>query len=122
MADETRNISRNEENDPFDDGDGRLTASQFVEHLLRDLIVYPFRQGYQMPHPDFAIVYSGASFQADLLKSLLEGKGIRAILADEFLGRIVPYAVPGGVKVLVANADVDKARRIVEDFIKDSTA
>jgi len=26
------------------------------------------------------------------------------------------------VKVLVANADVDKARRIVEDFIKDSTA
>ena len=122
MADETRNISRNEENDPFDDGDGRLTASQFVEHLLRDLIVYPFRQGDQMAHPDFAIVYSGASFQADLLKSLLEGKGIRAILEDEFLGRIVPYAVPGGVKVLVANADVDKARRIVEDFIKDSTA
>jgi len=66
------------------------TFGLFAEHLLRDLIVYPFRQGYQMPHPDFAIVYSGASFQADLLKSLLEGKGIRAILEDEFLGRIVP--------------------------------
>jgi len=50
----------------------------------------------------------------------LEGKGIRAILEDEFLGRMVPYAVPGGVKVLVPNADVDKARRIVEDFVKDS--
>ena len=73
-----------------------------------------------MPHPDFAIVYSGASFQADLLKSLLEGKGIRAILEDEFLGRIVPYAVPGGVKVLVANADVDKARRIAEDLSSHS--
>ena len=75
-----------------------------------------------MRYEDFSVVYSGASFQADLLKSLLEGKGIRAILEDEFLGRMVPYAVPGGVKVLVANADVDKARRIVEDFIKDSTA
>ena len=38
---------------------------------------------------DFAVIYSGASFQADLLKSLLEGKGIRAILEDEFLGRMV---------------------------------
>ena len=75
-----------------------------------------------MRYEDFSVVYSGASFQADLLKSLLEGKGIRDILEDEFLGRIVPYAVPGSVKVLVANADVDKARRIDEDFIKDSTA
>ena len=73
-----------------------------------------------MRYEDFSVVYSGASFQADLLKSLLEGKGIRAILEDELLGRIVPYAVPGGVKVLVPNADVDKARRIVEDFVKDS--
>ena len=73
-----------------------------------------------MRDEDFSVVYSGASFQADLLKSLLEGKGIRAILEDEFLGRMVPYAVPGGVKVLVPNADVDKARRIVEDFVKDS--
>ena len=72
-----------------------------------------------MPTDDFTVIYSGASFQADMLKSLLEGKGIRAILEDEFLGRMVPYAVPGGVKVLVANADVDKARRIVEDFVKD---
>ena len=73
-----------------------------------------------MPSDDFTIIYSGASLQADLLKSLLEGKGIRAILEDEYLGRMVPYAVPGGVKVLVANSDVEKARRIVEDFIKDS--
>jgi len=72
-----------------------------------------------MPHKDFSVVYSGASLQADMLKSLLQGKGIRAILEDEFFGRMVPYAVPGGVKVLVANADVDKARRIVEDFVKD---
>jgi len=75
-----------------------------------------------MPTEDFTVIYSGASFQADMLKSLLEGKGIQAILEDEFLGRMVPYAVPGGVKVLVPNADVDKARRIVEDFIKNNKA
>jgi len=74
-----------------------------------------------MPTDDFAVISSGASFQADLLKSLLEGKGIRAILKDEFLGRMVPYAVPGGIKVLVAAGDVRNARKIVEDFIKDST-
>jgi hypothetical protein len=32
-----------------------------------------------------------------------------------------PYAVPEGVKVIIAARDADKARRIVEDFIKDST-
>jgi hypothetical protein len=74
-----------------------------------------------MPQDDFTIIYSGASFQADLLKSVLEGKGIRAILEDEFLGRMVPYAVPGGVKVLVSNDDADKARRIVENFVRDTT-
>ncbi len=56
----------------------------------------------------------------DLLKSLLEGSGIHAVLEDEFLLRMVPYAVPGGVKGLVRAADLGKARRI-EDFIKNST-
>jgi hypothetical protein len=68
---------------------------------------------------DFTVIYSGASSQADLIKSLLEGSGIQAALEDEFLGRMVPYAIPGGVKVLVANADAKRARSIVEDFIKD---
>ena len=74
---------------------------------------------------DFSVIYSGNIVQADLLKCLLEGDGIQAFLEDEFLGRMVPYAAtPGGVgavKVLVATSDADKASRIVEDFIKDST-
>ena len=73
-----------------------------------------------MPHSEFSIVYSSYTIQADLLKSVLEGNGIRVVLEDEYIGRIRPYAV-GGVKVLVANADVDKTRRIVEGFVKDST-
>jgi hypothetical protein len=74
-----------------------------------------------MPHADFTVIYSGASFRADLLRSLLVGKGIQAILEDECLGWMVPYAVPEGVNVLVATADLDKVQKIFEDFIKDTT-
>jgi hypothetical protein len=79
-----------------------------------------------MPHNDFAVIYNGNIVHADLLKCLLEGEGIAARLEDEFLGRTVPYAASargaGAVKVLVANAaDVEKANRVVGDFVKDST-
>ena len=69
-----------------------------------------------MPREDFSIVYQGDSVQADLLKTLLEGSGIQAVLEDEYLGRMYPYAIPGGVKVLVANDEFDEARQIVEKF------
>jgi hypothetical protein len=70
---------------------------------------------------DFAVIYSGNTVQVDLLKSILEGSSIRCVLQDEYMGTMRPYAVPGGIKLLVAAGDVDKARRIVEDFVKDST-
>jgi hypothetical protein len=72
-----------------------------------------------MQHEDFSVVYSGTIVQADLLKCLLEGAGIHAVLEDEFIGMIAPYVSPGGagaVKVLVARSDMDQARSIVEDF------
>jgi len=74
-----------------------------------------------MVHEDFSVVYSGSIVQADLLKCLLEGEGIQAVLADEFIGMIAPYVFPGcagAVKVLVAKDDWDRARAIVEDFSK----
>jgi len=69
---------------------------------------------------DVSVIYSGNVVQADLLKSVLEGNGIQAVLQDEYLGMMRPYAV-GGVKVLVAESDLDEARRIVDDFVKNST-
>jgi len=69
-----------------------------------------------MPREDFSIVYQGDSVQADLLKSILEGSGIQVVLEDEYLGRMYPYAIPGGVKVLVPNDEFDEARQIVEKF------
>jgi hypothetical protein len=74
-----------------------------------------------MPQDDFAVVYNGNIVQVDLLKSLLEGSGIQCVLQDEYLGRMRPYAVPGGIKLLVANGDLEEARKIVEDFVKDDT-
>jgi hypothetical protein len=77
-----------------------------------------------MLHEECSVVYSGSIVQADLLKCLLEGAGIHALLQDEFIGMIAPYVFPGGagaVKVLVAKSDMDQARRIVEDFSRKPT-
>ena len=74
-------------------------------------------------HEDFSVVYSGTIVHADLLKCLLEGAGIHAVLEYEYIGMIAPYVSPGGagaVKVLVANSDMDQARSIVEDFSRQT--
>jgi hypothetical protein len=44
-----------------------------------------------MSHTDFVVIYRGNIVQADLLKTLLEGEGIAATLADEFVGMIAPH-------------------------------
>jgi hypothetical protein len=75
-------------------------------------------------HEDFSVVYSGTIVQADLLKCLLEGAGIHAVLENEFIGMIAPYVCPAGVgavKVLIPKSDMDQARRIVEDFSRNAT-
>ena len=74
-----------------------------------------------MLHEDFSVVYSGTIVQADLLKCLLEGAGIHAVLEDEFTGMIAPYVFPGGagaVKVVIPKSDMDRARSIVEGFLR----
>ena len=70
-----------------------------------------------MRSDDFTVIYAGDSLQADLLKSALEGSGIGAVLEDEFLGRMYPFAIPGGVKVLVPTDQLDEAQQIVEKFL-----
>jgi len=78
---------------------------------------YRHSSHHEMPREDFSIVYQGDSVQADLLKSILEGSGMQVVLEDEYLGRMYPYAIPGGVKVLVPNDEFDEARQIVEQFL-----
>ena len=78
---------------------------------------YRHSSHHEMPREDFSIVYQGDSVQADLLKSILEGSGMQVVLEDEYLGRMYPYAILGGVKVLVQNDEFDEARQIVEQFL-----
>jgi len=54
--------------------------------------------------------------EALLLKSLLEGSGIAAIVPDEHSAHIAPpyVLVSGGVRVQVPDEDEEDARRILE--------
>lgn len=55
--------------------------------------------------------------EALLLKSLLEGSGIAAIVPDEHAAHIAPpyVLIGGGVRVQVPDEDEEDARRIIAD-------
>jgi len=65
-------------------------------------------------------VFAGTSWEAALVKSLLENAEIEAFLKDEIRGTMTPWHVsPGGnnpVKVVVARRDLEKAIQVVRDF------
>ena len=67
-------------------------------------------------------VASGTYSDASMIKLLLENEDIPAMLKDDFMGTIAPYATsPGGagsVKVLVFEKDLKHALKIIEDFDK----
>ena len=69
-------------------------------------------------------VFAGTSWQAGMVKSLLENAAIPAFFKDEYAGTLTPWWTDAGgagsVKVLVSNLDVDSARLIVETYIANS--
>jgi hypothetical protein len=69
-------------------------------------------------------IFSGTTWQAGMVKSLLEDAEIEAFLKDEIMGTLNPWwTAPGGagaVSVFVSNQDYDKARLIVEEYEKNS--
>ena len=75
-----------------------------------------------MDEEHLVIIYAGNIIHADLLKCLLEGQGIEVFLQDETVGTLAPwYTAAGGagaVKVLIRNDMIDRARPLVEDFMK----
>jgi hypothetical protein len=68
-------------------------------------------------------VFSGTAWEAGIVKSLLENAEIEVYLKDEVRGTLAPWHVaPGGVgavKVIVADADYEKAVQVVADFEKN---
>ena len=51
--------------------------------------------------------------QAEMVRQLLENEGVRACVIDENMGSMFHVAV-GGVKLMVDDADMDKAIEILE--------
>lgn len=69
------------------------------------------------------VVFAGNTWQAGLLKSLLENAEIEAFLKDEVIGTLNPWWTASGgvgsVKVVVDAENYDKAMLVVEEFEKN---
>jgi hypothetical protein len=67
-------------------------------------------------------IFSGISWEAEMIKNILENEGIESFLNDEITGTLVPFYTSqgmGSVKVVVSNLDYDKAKLIVAEFRKN---
>jgi len=74
-----------------------------------------------MTEPDSPVeVFAGTTWEAALVKSLLENAEIETFLKDAVLGTMATWIVtPGGVdsvKVMVSGNDYEKAKGVVRDF------
>jgi hypothetical protein len=69
-------------------------------------------------------VFAGTTWQAAMVKSLLENAQIEAFLKNEIIGTLFPwYTAPGGagsMKVFVSKPDYDKAKSVVDEYEKNS--
>lgn len=71
------------------------------------------------------VVFTGTSWQAGLLKSLLENAEIEAFLYNAASGTFNPgWNMPGeggSVRVVVDEGDLEKATAVVKDFLSTTT-
>jgi hypothetical protein len=69
---------------------------------------------------DPVVVFAGTTWQAGMVKSLLEDAGISAFIKDEIMGTLKPWwTAPGGagaVSVYVSVKDFEEARAIVAGY------
>ena len=70
------------------------------------------------PHWELLAVSAG-DLQAELIRGLLEAQGIQVQLSQEGAGRAIGLSVGplGEVEILVANTQLDEARKIMEDYM-----
>jgi hypothetical protein len=65
-------------------------------------------------------IFAGTTWQAGMVKSLLENAEVEAFLKDQIIGTLSPWwSAPGGagsVKVYIANTDYEKAKLIVDEY------
>ena len=63
-------------------------------------------------------IYEGTSFQAQMVKNLLENEGIESFLKDETIGSRGGelWRPAGGVRVVISDQDYDRAKLIVDKY------
>lgn len=66
-------------------------------------------------------IFTGISWEAEMLKNMLENDGIDAYMNNEIMGTLAPfYSNPGlgAVTLIVSSQDFEKAKIIVQEFEK----
>lgn len=61
-------------------------------------------------------VFSGATFETEVVKGLLEANGIRCILEDHTMSALTSHysGIGGDMCLLVSPADEERARELIE--------
>ncbi len=80
----------------------------------------------QDPEMNPVQVFAGSMLQAGFVKSLLEDAQIDAYFKDDIIGTLAPWwSDPGGagaVKIYVSEADHERAKAIVAEYIRTLSA
>ncbi|HEX7584020.1 MAG TPA: DUF2007-related protein [Prolixibacteraceae bacterium] len=67
-------------------------------------------------------VFDGNDWEASMVKSLLDNAEIESFIKDEKMGVLAPWNVAGGgagsVKIFVSNIDYEKAKEVVDEYLK----
>lgn len=73
--------------------------------------------------PTLIEIYSDTVWHAGMLKSILEDSGIEVFMANENLSARSPWLVSpsemDACKVMISSLDYDKAKPIVDEFVRN---
>ena len=64
----------------------------------------------------WVMVFSGAAFETEVVKGLLEANGIQCILEDHLMSAVTSHysGIGGDMRILVSPADEEAARHLIE--------
>jgi hypothetical protein len=66
-------------------------------------------------------IFEGDSFQAQMVKNLLEIEGVESLLRNEMIARSPVYRGGNGVKVMISELDYEKAKLVVNEYEKSQS-
>lgn len=68
-------------------------------------------------HEAWSEVFSGAAFEAEVKRGLLEANGIHCIVEDHTMSAVTSsyLGLGGDVRILVSPTDVEEAQRLIEN-------